>query len=208
MSDQWIRVSCASLCRIEHGGRFLLLLNHNRLSKGLFILTPVGGALTFDDPRIPARFEATPEDPTEDDLRLQLPMARLSAFRDWFLARRERECSPFRELFEELVLESKLLTGLQPDDVVWDLLWTHEEETYTQRRGQTGLLTHYFLEIYRVRFQRLSVLGPLLTLPPDSGAAWLSDEQLRAREPVPMVVDGVERQVQVNGHLLVEPPAG
>lgn len=203
---QRIRVSCASLCRIEHQGRYLLLLNSNRRGKGIYILSPIGGALVYYNPARLADFDAIPEDPISSDLRLSLPLARLDAFRRWFASGQERERSPFRELYEELVAESRLLPALTPDDVDWRRLWTVEEEALTDREGQTGLLTHYFLEIYGVRFKTAATLGPLLAAPPDSGVAWVTARQIEERGALSIYVDGAQREARINGTLLLAPP--
>jgi hypothetical protein len=207
-SSNWIRVSCAALCRIEHLGRLLLLLNANRREKGLYRLGPVGGALQmFDLARLSA-FNASLEDASSGDLRLAMPHTALPAFRDWFYTGEGRERSPFRELREELVNESKLLAALEPDDVDCRYLWTIEEESLTDRRGQTGLLTHYFLEIYDIKFKTSATLGPLLSAPPDSGAVWLTLEQIQQPTTVQLTIDGKVREVLVRGKPLVQrPPA-
>jgi hypothetical protein len=205
--SQWIRVSCAALCRIEHLGKFLLLLNVNRRQKGIYRLGPIGGALqVFDRARMQA-FSAVPEDPTESDLRLTMPHAALPAFREWFYTGDGRERSPFRELREELVGESKLLAALRPEDMDARYLWTVEEESLTDRRGQTGLLTHYFLEIYDIKFKTSATLGPLLSAAPDSGAIWLTAEQIERESSIQLDVDGALRDVRIRGKLLVQPPS-
>jgi len=107
-----IRVSCASLCRIEHEGWFLLLLNADRRRRGLYVLSPVGGALSITGYDRLASFAAIFETPQNDDLRLTLPRAKLPDFREWFYSGQGRERSPFRELREELVDETKLLPTL------------------------------------------------------------------------------------------------
>lgn len=202
-----IRVSCAALCRIEHPGLgFFLLVNHNRRHKGLYILAPLGGALAFTDEAIVARFDAELENPGSADLRLRMPVEHLPAFSAWFAVRQGRETSPFRELREELVCESRLLSALEPDDVTCEHLWTVEREQFTARAGQTGLLTHYFLEIYAVRFLTAAALGQLIAAPRAEGACWLSAERIASGEPVTMPIDGEERTVEVNGHIVLEPP--
>ena len=42
-----IRVSCAVLCRVEHEGRYLLLINDNRRRRGVYVLSPIGGEGRF-----------------------------------------------------------------------------------------------------------------------------------------------------------------
>ncbi|MBN1681464.1 MAG: hypothetical protein JW966_14380 [Anaerolineae bacterium] len=206
MSDL-IRVSCASLCRIEQDGCLFLLLNTNRRRKGIYTLSPLGGALTLDDPSQLDAFGATPEDPASHDLRFTLSRVSLPAFSAWFYNAAGRERSPFRELQEELVSESGLLDALSPADVTWRYLWTVEEETFTARQGQTGWLTHYFLEIYACTFTNPAVVNALRSVPPASGAAWVAADVVRGRGTLVMDIDGARRDVRVNGYLLLEPPA-
>jgi hypothetical protein len=203
-----IRVSCAALCRIEHLGKFLLLLNANRREKGLYRLGPIGGALQVFDVGHLNLFQASLEDAASGDLRLTLPYTALPAFRDWFYTAEGRERSPFRELREELVNESRLLAALEPADVDSRYLWTTEEEALTDRRGQTGLLTHYFLEIYDVTFKTNAALGPLLSASPDSGAVWLTAEQMQRQPTIRLPIDGAARDVRIRGKQLMQrPPA-
>lgn len=203
----WIRVSCATLCRIAHPSLgYFLLVNRNRQQKGLYILSPIGGALEYEDESILARFNAHPEEPAAQELRLMMPVGQLPAFREWFYSGQGREASPFRELREELVYESKLLPELRAEDVRFTRLWTVERERMTDRRGHTGLLTHYFLEIYAVTFSREAVWGQLIAAPQAQGAMWLSEDQIAGEQPVTMFIDGEQRAVRVNARILLQPP--
>jgi hypothetical protein len=201
----WIRVSCGCLCRIEHRQRFLLLINANLRAKGIYRLAPVGGALTFDNPARLAEFGAVPDNPASRDLRFKMSAEALPAFREWFISGTDRERSPLREIEEELVGEAKLLPALPPDAIECDYVGLVEDETFTQRQGQTGVLTHYFLEIFDIKFKRDALLGPLIAAPPESGVAWLTADQLASRGPLPFEVDGQVRQVDVLGYLLLKP---
>jgi len=201
-----IRVSCASLCRIEHEGWFLLLLNADRRRRGLYVLSPVGGALSITAYDRLASFAAIFETPQNDDLRLTLPRAKLPDFREWFYSGQGRERSPFRELREELVDEAMLLPALAPEDVAWEHLWTAEEEAVTARGGQSGVFTHYFLEVFGVRFTNDAVLSALLAAPPESGARWVTREQIEEGAHVSLTVDGAERSVRVHGRAILRPP--
>jgi hypothetical protein len=203
----WIRVSCASLCRIEYQNSYLLLVNQNRREKGIYVLSPIGGALAVHDPGPLERLGAVFEGPENHDLRLGLPREAIPAFREWFYGGEGREQSPYRELVEELVVETGLLAALPPEAVECTYLRSAEEQAPTQRSGQTGLMTHYFLEIYDVKFRTASTLGPLLVPPPGSGAVWVTEAQIRARSRIALFLDGEERSVWINGLLLLEPPA-
>lgn len=208
MSDR-IRVSCASLCRIEHAEAYFLLLNINRMRRGIYVLSPIGGALELYDETRLAAFDARHEVPGSHDLRLSLPVTRLNAFANWFYSGQGRERSPFRELREELVSESRLLPALDPDEATCEHLWTVEDEGVTLRQGQTGVLTHYFLEIYDVRLAD-DRLTPLLTPPPNSGAKWVTAAQITARNTAPIEMHGVTHRARVNGYYLLydTPPRG
>ncbi|WP_162909576.1 hypothetical protein [Aggregatilinea lenta] len=201
-----IRISCAVLCRIAHEGRYLLLINENRRRRGVYILSPIGGALTVDDARPVLEMGAEFEDANSRDLRLTLPHAALDDFRVWFYRGEGRELTPFRELHEELVLESSLLPSLTARDVSWQRLWTVEQEGFTGRLGQTGVLTHYFFEIYNVTFTTPGTLGLLLDLPPESGALWTTHDLIDNCGTVEMDVDGASRSVRINGQAVLHPP--
>lgn len=200
--SQPIRVTCASLCRIEHDAHFLLLLNADRLAREMYVLSPVGGALEFYDRDTLAAFDAEFENPDNNDLRFSLPQAALPAFREWFYTGQGRERSPYRELREELVDETGLLPSLAPAEVAIDHLWTVEPEARTMRQGQTGVLTHYFLEVYAVRFAT-AVLESLLASPADGGAVWVTAGQIMAGEPLPVRVAGELRRARVRGYYLL-----
>ena len=49
-------------------------------------------------------------------------------------------------------------------------------------------------------------VGALLAAPVDTGAAWVTLEQITQRGTIALAVDGTTRDVRVNGHLLVQPP--
>lgn len=201
-----IRISCACLCRIEHAGRLLLLLNANRRAKGKYELSPIGGGLRVDDLTLLNHIGAELEEPELQDLRLTLPLGMLNVFSQWFYTGRDRERSPFRELYEELVVENTFLPDLTPEHVEWRYLRTIEEEMPTTRVGYTGMFTKYFLEIYEVRFTNWATLGALLALKPESGAAWVPVEIAANRDAtLTLKVDGEEREAHVNGYLLTPP---
>mgnify|MGYP000314284826 CR=1 FL=1 len=66
------------------------------------------------------------------------------------------------------------------------------------------MLTHYFLEIYDVTFARDAIMGPLIVARPDSGALWLTEDQIASQDAVTMHIDGAERAVRVNARLLIK----
>jgi hypothetical protein len=173
------RVSCASLCRIQdEQGRYLLALNHNRRLAGRQVLMALGGALQYDSPALPARFEADLENAACPELRMYMPTRHLDSFRDWFLARQERETSPYRELREELVDELGALDSLRPDEIRPVYLLTLAGSRITDRPGAEGEVTHYWLEIFQVEFDA-SPRARLRAEPP--GLRWVTVDEIRAR---------------------------
>jgi len=173
------RVSCAALCRINDAdGRYLLGLNKNRLAQGREIYMPLGGALEYHAPDLLARFDATPEAPDSQDLRLFMAQTRIPAFRDWFLTRQERETSPLRELVEELVDEFAVLPALLPGDIAARYLRTYEGEATSGRSVSYGAWTHYLHEVFDISFVNPAVLDALLTVPPASGLRWVSEADI------------------------------
>jgi len=202
-SRNWLRVSCAALCRIPDAGRYLLVLNHARRQQGDYVLTPLGGALAFTDAEPLMALGARLEDPASHDLRLYLPDEALADFRAWFAGGEGRERSPYRELHEELVDETRVLAALSPQDVAISRLRTVERQEQTSRFGAGGPLTHYFLELYEVRFVREAFYAVLRQPQAGSGLVWLTQAQI-AVGAWPMIVDGQLRHVSVRASVLFE----
>lgn len=194
-------MSCAALARLrDDNGRYLLGLNQNRLAQGRRVYLPLGGALQYDDPRLPERFDAISEAPGSRDLRLLMPTARLAAFRDWFLARQERETSVFRELREELVDEFRALPSLAPEQVAIRFAATYESEGVTDRSSSPGSRTYYLHEIFDVDVPDADMRATLRRVTPESGLRWLTPDDLRrgrADDGVP--VDGRALLAQAGG---------
>ena len=146
-----IRVSCAALCRIRHSdGRFLVGLNRNRLRHGERVLTPYGGASTFDDSTVLRGLGVRFERDDVKDLRFLIEEDRIAEFEAWFRSRSGRESDPLRELAEELVTEENLLPQFDPDTLTVDYLGLVMTEAETSRGAVRGRLTRYYLEIFDV----------------------------------------------------------
>lgn len=198
-----LRVSCAALCRIPDAGRYLLVLNRARRRRGDYVLAPLGGALAFTNAELLIALGARLEDPASHDLRLYLPDEALGDFRAWFAGGEGRERSPYRELYEELVDETRVLAALSPQDVAISWLRTVERREQTSRFGAGGPLTHYFLELYEVRFVREALYAVLRQPGASSGLVWLTRAQIAAGA-WPMMVDGQLRHVSVRASVLFE----
>lgn len=173
------RVSCAALCIINDAqGRYLLGINRARLAHGKRIYTPIGGALTYRDTALLTRFSAIPENPAGRDLRLSIPAGCMDAFRAWFRGGSGRETTPLRELREELVQEFGIIDALTPRDVMLQFVHTHESQSLSDRHGAQTVATHYFQDIFCVRFRQPSVRRRLEAAAPDSGLRWFTRREL------------------------------
>lgn len=198
---QYIRISAAALCCIHdpQTDQFLLGLNKNRMTKGMKILTGLGGAIEVDALSTLKQFGGMPQNDKSNDLRLLLPMEKLDEFRTWFYARTERELTPLRELREELVDEYDVLPRLLESDVSIEYAMTVEREQMTDRRGSTGMLTHYFLEIFRVRIVNQAHWQTLQYIDPATGLYWVTRDHINQRE---RFLD--DETIQVNAGLMIE----
>ena len=199
--EQYIRISAAALCCIHdpQTDQFLLGLNKNRMMKGYKILTALGGALEVDNLTTLKKWGGLPQNDQSQDLRFLLPFGQLEDFKAWFYERKDREISPLRELREELVDEYDALPRLMDTDVRIDHALTVEREQLTDRKGSTGMLTHYFLEVYRVTMLNQAHWQTLQYIHPDTGLYWVTREHINERE---MVEDG--DIIQVNAGLMIQ----
>lgn len=150
-----IRISAASIDRIVISGKYLLILNKSRLKENKRIYTPVGGAIKIEPSAIEYlknKFDAEFENQKDKELRLSLPKKYLLKFQDWFYKRAEREITPYRELEEELVDESKLLDSFSKEETRIRYAGCFVNKGITDRPGQTGKETIRFLELFDVNF--------------------------------------------------------
>ncbi|WP_028775438.1 hypothetical protein [Shimazuella kribbensis] len=129
-----IRISCAGfIILLDEDGRYCLLINKNQLNRhGKRILTPIGGLIAVSPKgREFLRNIGAEGFEKGDDLRFQLPKIFCGRLKEWFSKRIDRELSPAREIEEELVEETEVLTM---DDLVG---MTLEFSGYGVQRGQS-----------------------------------------------------------------------
>ncbi|AUD05411.1 SMODS-associated NUDIX domain-containing protein [Spirosoma pollinicola] len=112
-----VRVSMAYLFRIEVDGQFLLVRNHKNPLRGY---QPVGGVYKYLKRETASLFQELGiavdirpgigvDDDSRNDLRCKINERRhLPAFLRWFDAKRDRETDPWREFYEELIVEGLL----------------------------------------------------------------------------------------------------
>jgi hypothetical protein len=137
-----IRVSCASLIRIQDATGNLILIpnkstyNQGRgaLPAGTIMKAPVGGAFSVipsvmdqinEDKnfltKADVRFERSPDETGQVDLRFTMARTALPEFITWFLKRENRETDPLRELGEELVVENTLFGEAEWSEILKQL---------------------------------------------------------------------------------------
>ena len=107
-----MRISGAGLARIRYGEQYVLLLNRGQLRHGgRRIVSPIGGAFELDGRGLQTlkRIGATDFEQGKD-LRCRVPDNKLPSVIRWFTGCNGRETSVMRELREELVDESQVLT--------------------------------------------------------------------------------------------------
>lgn len=197
MEESQVRVSCGSLCRIIIDGKYLLILNQNRRKKGYYQLSPIGGAITIDSWDYLSSLHIDPEKADSNDLRFYINVSQMDAFRTWFYSRQNREQDPFREIYEELVLESHALFDISRRDVSMRFDRVMEDRKPTIRKGLTGQFTQYFFDIFDVSFRSPDIVLRLKTAPVDEGIVLLDEAVARAGKPLTMEFDGKMRQVDI-----------
>ncbi len=150
-SDEYVRVSCATLALIEvEPGKVLLLASRHQLEEGRTVLIPPGGAIEVRGATALKELGASFEDETRMELRLRLRRTHVPSFKSWFTSRNYREVDPVRELVEELVDEAHLLPALFSSEIERRFLRTLEFWSPSQRRGAKGEITFYLHELFRV----------------------------------------------------------
>lgn len=197
MEESQIRVSCGSMCRIVIDGKYLLILNRNRRKKEHYQLSPIGGAITIDSWQCLEPLIIDPEEAGSDDLRFYINASQIGEFSEWFYSRQDREMDPFREIYEELVLESEALFDLSRRDISMRFDGVVEDRKQTIRKGLTGQFTHYFFDIFDVSFRSSDIILRLKTAPSDAGIVFLDEAVARAGLPIDMKYDGKMRRVHI-----------
>ena len=114
-----MRIACMGFAHIrDTDGRHLLLLNKGRLEhNGQRILSPVGGGLKVGGKgkRLLSSLGATDFEGDGNELRFRVPDTQVWEVATWFTAAHAREASVRRELEEDLIEETGVLT---PSDLV------------------------------------------------------------------------------------------
>jgi len=131
---------------------YLQVMSLKKFNAGTREFSPLGGALEFHPETedfllsIGAKFE------DGNDLRMTLPVGNVDTYQEWFEAREGRESSPVREIYEELVTETKLLTDISEDDYNLTFAGNLVSTGESTRPGAEILTTRYFHEVYHLTF--------------------------------------------------------
>lgn len=150
-----MRVSGTGFARLRGPhDTYALLVNKGRLSRGgERILSPIGGGFDLlpGGKRYLEGLGATHfEGHDHNELRCQIPDAQISKVATWFERRHQRETTVWRELMEELVEETGLLTlgGLSAGYV--ERFATSRRHNAMTTRNVPNRQTEYFMEIFDV----------------------------------------------------------
>lgn len=169
-----VRVSSASFVVIQdETGKYALLINKNRAKKGDFLLSPIGGAIEATEGGLRELQNTLGIDATAfekgNDLRFKMPGTKANEYREWFLKGDGRETDPSREVTEELVDESNLLSTEELQDLQCTKTGYNTEMEETTRAGQEGQVTLRLLEIFQANLGP-QALNKLLELSSKSGS--------------------------------------
>jgi hypothetical protein len=148
-----MRISATAFARIrDEDDRYCLLLNKGRLRhNNERVLSPVGGALEFDETggRYLVALGATDFE-SGNDIRCQVPDVRVESVFSWFMGRQHREITVLRELREELTTEAGVLTDADLVGVTEQFMGFYRYDAPTARRTVASRQTAYFIEVFDV----------------------------------------------------------
>ena len=131
---------------------YLQVMSLKKFNAGIRQFGPLGGALEFHDESrdfllsIGAKFE------DGNDLRMTLPVGNVDTYQEWFESRKGREISPVREITEELVTETGLLSNISEADLNLTFAGNLVSTRESTRPGAEILTTRYFHEVYHLTF--------------------------------------------------------
>ena len=144
------RISCAGLSSIKVEDKYLLIENRKARSNGKIVYGPVGGALMFDNETEPFLKSLNfIKERKENDIRIYIPLNKVKKFHNWFVSQKGREISNFRETYEELVLEEKVLSDLSISEYDEELI---DRIRYKRKFPYHPTPSIHYFEIFKVKF--------------------------------------------------------
>lgn len=143
-----IRISCAGLSSIKIDDKYLLVQNAKSRNRGKIIYGPLGGALEYHESIKPflQDLDFKPER-TNRDLRIHIPIKFTNKFNKWFSKREDREISNYREMYEELVLEEKVIDEFRREDITETLV---EVINFKRKSPFHKTPSLYYFEIFKI----------------------------------------------------------
>lgn len=149
-----IRITVAYLFRIELDGQYLLLRN----KRNIHGYQPIGGVYKylksenskfFDEIGLRPDTKLPRDSIGEDDLRMNMSKrSKLLKFLNWFNEKENRELSPWREFYEELV-ESNLLDHKVFPHIQYRFIKQHTEFKYSKDHE---IMEFKIADIYELQF--------------------------------------------------------
>lgn len=175
VEDSRIRVSCAGLASIYIDGKYLLVQNKKSKSRGIINYGPLGGGLEYLPSgkefleSLECKFERK-----EPDLRLTINVNHFQSFVDWFNTTDDREKSCKREVYEELVLEERILDNLDESDMM-----ERKMDTIRDKSKRFGIMSERIFEIFEIRFKK-EIEDEIIKMAsyPDSTIRLISKEEI------------------------------
>ena len=96
---------------------YLQVMSLKKFNAGIRQFGPLGGALEFHDESRDFFLCIGPKFEGGYDRRMTLPVGNVDTYQEWFESRKGREISPVREITEELVTETGLLSNISEADL-------------------------------------------------------------------------------------------
>ena len=183
-----VHINSAALCRIrDEQGRIVLLKNFGKAKKGETELSPVGGGIEADEKgmRHVQGLLGIKKDAFKkgNDLRFRMNGAHANDYVQWFLARQGRETNPLREVGEELVDETGILSKEDLKGLQCDFAGYETDVTQREKKDDSGPVTTVkILEIFDLALKPEVMEKIRKKSGPSSGIYFVDEEEIENRQ--------------------------
>lgn len=192
-----VRVSVSYLYRISLCGSYLLVRGHRwpqyQPVGGVYKTTPAASP-TLDEIGALNDDLVQPDELSEHDLRLRIPGRNLYRFYQWFDSGKDRETSPWREFYEELVKPGLLASAEFPYVYHRHIRRTVRPMRYSAVAQSTELLIADIYELIPTPEQLRSLED--LREKTDPAYLWATADEIRRRGARP----GANQTDNIGGH--------
>lgn len=147
--EEVIRLSCACLARVMIDDKYLLVINHKE-KEDKETYKPIGGALEYKNNALNYLLSLGATFEKNKDLRLSLPSKNYNIFKSWFISKKKREISCYREFREEMLEEEQCFKVFNLKDYKDKLIDTIES-SYDWIINNEIKTSYYFFEIYDIK---------------------------------------------------------